>query len=148
MIKKLIALASVVLLVGTYVACAYDWESQKADGKRFFVNLNGSAPTAGQLSTNFVNSGDIVVDSQNLSVYIVTEPNAGKYVKIASNGLVSVTGGASNPTQQFVSDVVLTNVMLTVTDKNDIVFSTYTNLGLAVSYKTNAIVSGVLTNAP
>lgn len=136
-------------------AFAYDWESQKANAKTFFVNLNGSAPTAGQLTTNFVHVGDTIIDSFDYSVYTITSVSGGKYVKVASNGLVSVTGGATK------NQGVVTNVSYTlqtaigydasnfaITNSLGEVMNILTNVVITPRFTTNSVASGILTNAP
>jgi hypothetical protein len=144
--KFLIALFVLAGLVT--VASAYDWESQRGKSQRFFVNLAGSAPTSTNMSANFVEPGDIIVDSYNDTVYIVTSKAGGRYVAIASNGLVSVTGGASNSGQITLSGATLTNYVVSLTGTNGVTASVVTNTAITLTYKTNVISSGIVTSAP
>lgn len=143
--KIIISLITVLGIASSVYA--YPWETQKSDAKKFFVNLGGVAPTAGNFTTNFVEPGDIIIDSYNDSLYIVTSKAGGKYVKIASNGLVSVTGGAST-TQVVMATSTLTPQTVSLTDTNGVTAACVTGITQTVTYKTNVVSAGIWTTAP
>jgi len=92
MFKKILLAATVVLLVGVAIASAYPWEAQKKVVNVFKRNLAGTAPTAVELSTNFVQVGDFVIDTSNSDSYQVINRNVPSFVKVSSNGTMTVSG--------------------------------------------------------
>jgi len=109
MFKKIILVATVVLLIGVAIASAYPWESQKKNANVFKRNLAGTAPTAIELATNFVLVGDFVIDTSNSDTYQVINRTVPLFVKVASNGTLTVTTVAADKSYVLNSAVTITN---------------------------------------
>ena len=101
MLRKTLSVAAIVLAIVVGIAVAYPWESQKKNASVFRRNLSGTAPTAAELSTNFVQVGDFVVDTSNNDTYQVLNLNVPLFLKVASNGTFTITSLAGDLTSDY-----------------------------------------------
>ncbi len=88
-IRKYLGIGALCVIAFATTLLAAPWEAQKSVVNRWYRDLAGSAPTAADITNNYVAVGDIIVDSSTGNMYTILDKVTPKYVKATSTGAIT-----------------------------------------------------------